>query len=290
VDHSVCASVGRFAELVCGSLRSAAVQQQGLPEFTRLTSSDTGAIHLLDHRHRATLASTIGAPITLLYEFEELSRGTNAYFRRSVTTRFPVHDVMLHSTAGDHHGSPEGKLLARYGFDHCMFVPLIRNGRAVGTITVARAAGGPAFTLDEQHLAHRLARFAALAVANAALHEAATGADAAEDPLFPPGTGATRPAPDADVLTARLSAGPAAAANAVTPHKLAGVDDVLTAREVEVLELVVSGLTNLEIASELSIAVNTVKQHVKHIYRKLGVRSRFEAARRTRYDGLWPLD
>jgi DNA-binding CsgD family transcriptional regulator/GAF domain-containing protein len=285
VDHSVCAPVARFAELVCGTLRSATVQQQGLPEFTRLTGSDSGAIHLLDHRYRATLASMIGAPIMLLYEFEELNRRTSAYFRRSFTTRFPIHDVMLHSAPEDHRGSPEGKLLAKYGFEHCMFVPLIRNGRAVGTITVARAAGRPAFTLDEQHLADRLARFAALALANAGQHEAATGPDVAEEALFPLGGGATRPVPDTGVLTVRLRAGRAAAVNAGTPHRLAGIDDVLTAREIEVLELVAGGLTNMEIANELSIAVNTVKQHVKHIYRKLGARSRFDALRLTRDDG-----
>jgi hypothetical protein len=110
LDHSVWASVARFAELVCGTLRLAGVQQQGLPEFTRLTGSDSGAIHLLDHRYRATLASMIGAPIMLLYEFEELDRDTSAYVRRSFSTRFPVHDVMLHATTGDHRGSPEGKL------------------------------------------------------------------------------------------------------------------------------------------------------------------------------------
>jgi DNA-binding CsgD family transcriptional regulator len=285
LDHSAWASIARFAELVCGTLRPVAVQQQGLPEFTRLTGCDSGAVHLLDHRYRATLASTIGAPIMLLYEFEELNRSTSAYFQRSITTRFPVHDVMLHSTAGDHRGSPEGTLLAKYGFEHCMLVPLIRNGRALGTITVARAAGRPAFTLDEQHLADRLARFIALALANAAQHEAATGADAAEEALFPPGARATRPTPDTGVLTARLRAGHTTAVSAVTPYKLAGLDDVLTAREIDVLELVAGGLTNVEIGNELSIAVNTVKQHLKHIYRKLGARSRFEAVRLTREDG-----
>jgi DNA-binding CsgD family transcriptional regulator len=282
--HSEWAPIARFAELVCGTLRSADVQQQGLPEFTRLTGSDSGAIHLLDHRYRATLASTIGAPIMLLYEFEQLNRGTNAYFRRSVATRFPVHDVMLHATVGDHRGSPEGRLLAKYGFEHCMLVPLVRNGRALGTITVARTAGRSAFTLDEQHLADRLARFVAIALSNAAQHEAATGADAADEALFPPGADATRPAPETGVLTTRLSAGRAAAASAVTRYKPAGLDDVLTAREIEVLELVVGGLTNAEISDELSIAVNTVKQHLKHIYRKLGARSRFDAVWLTRED------
>jgi DNA-binding NarL/FixJ family response regulator len=53
----------------------------------------------------------------------------------------------------------------------------------------------------------------------------------------------------------------------------------LTPRETEVHELVAQGLTNEEIAKLLYISVSTTKVHVKHIYEKLGVRSRLEAAR-----------
>ena len=52
----------------------------------------------------------------------------------------------------------------------------------------------------------------------------------------------------------------------------------LTAREREVLELVVSGLSNKEIADRLSVTVDAVRFHLKHIYQKLHVHSRTEAA------------
>jgi DNA-binding NarL/FixJ family response regulator len=51
----------------------------------------------------------------------------------------------------------------------------------------------------------------------------------------------------------------------------------LTARELEVLELLRQGLTNREIAQSLWIEESTVKVHVRHILRKLGVRSRTAA-------------
>jgi LuxR family maltose regulon positive regulatory protein len=51
----------------------------------------------------------------------------------------------------------------------------------------------------------------------------------------------------------------------------------LTARELEVLRLIVAGLSNPEIAEELFIAVSTVKSHINHIYGKLGVESRTQA-------------
>jgi DNA-binding NarL/FixJ family response regulator len=53
----------------------------------------------------------------------------------------------------------------------------------------------------------------------------------------------------------------------------------LTAREAEVLELLQDGRTNAEIATELSIGVETVRTHARNIYRKLGVPSRRELAR-----------
>jgi DNA-binding NarL/FixJ family response regulator len=52
----------------------------------------------------------------------------------------------------------------------------------------------------------------------------------------------------------------------------------LTDRELEVLRLVAKGLSNREIATELVIAENTVKNHVRNILEKLQLRSRMEAA------------
>jgi DNA-binding NarL/FixJ family response regulator len=58
----------------------------------------------------------------------------------------------------------------------------------------------------------------------------------------------------------------------------------LTPRESEVHDLLAQGLTNEEIAKLLYISISTAKVHVKHIYDKLGVRSRLEAARALRDD------
>ncbi len=52
----------------------------------------------------------------------------------------------------------------------------------------------------------------------------------------------------------------------------------LTDRELEVLRLVAKGLSNKEIAAELVISQNTVKNHVRNILDKLNLRSRVEAA------------
>jgi LuxR family maltose regulon positive regulatory protein len=54
----------------------------------------------------------------------------------------------------------------------------------------------------------------------------------------------------------------------------------LSKREMEVLRLLATSLPPDEIASELFIAVSTVKSHIKNIYAKLGVHRRYEAVQR----------
>jgi DNA-binding NarL/FixJ family response regulator len=60
----------------------------------------------------------------------------------------------------------------------------------------------------------------------------------------------------------------------------------LTAREREVLELVGAGLTNAEIAAQLQLSPNTVKEHASTMFRKLGARNRADAVQRAQRLGL----
>jgi DNA-binding NarL/FixJ family response regulator len=60
----------------------------------------------------------------------------------------------------------------------------------------------------------------------------------------------------------------------------------LTPREREVLEQIVEGQTNRQIAQQLSLSVGTVKIHVEHIIAKLGVADRTQAAVRAVESGL----
>jgi DNA-binding NarL/FixJ family response regulator len=63
-----------------------------------------------------------------------------------------------------------------------------------------------------------------------------------------------------------------------TPRLAADVDVPLTQRESEVLRHLALGLTNKEIAQALHISYETVKEHVQHILRKIGVSDRTQAA------------
>jgi LuxR family transcriptional regulator, maltose regulon positive regulatory protein len=81
------------------------------------------------------------------------------------------------------------------------------------------------------------------------------------------------PGPGHDQLPARRSIPDRAPVLAV---------ETLTERELEVLRHVSGLLSNAELASEMYITVNTVKTHLKHIYRKLAATRRGEAIRRAR--------
>jgi DNA-binding NarL/FixJ family response regulator len=63
-----------------------------------------------------------------------------------------------------------------------------------------------------------------------------------------------------------------------TPRVGSDVEVPLTKRENEVLKQLAFGLTNKEIAQALGISYETVKEHVQHILRKIGVSDRTQAA------------
>jgi LuxR family maltose regulon positive regulatory protein len=76
---------------------------------------------------------------------------------------------------------------------------------------------------------------------------------------------------------------PAAAPCALNPSAL---DEPLTTREIQVLELLGQRLQDKEIASYLGIAPTTVKTHLRHLYQKLRVNSRFQAVSKAHALGL----
>jgi LuxR family maltose regulon positive regulatory protein len=79
--------------------------------------------------------------------------------------------------------------------------------------------------------------------------------------------------------------GAAQAPAAPPPRRRTGVDP-LTEREIVVLRHLRSMMSMAEIASMLCVSANTVKTHVKNVYRKLGVSRRRDAVRRAQEVGL----
>lgn len=60
----------------------------------------------------------------------------------------------------------------------------------------------------------------------------------------------------------------------------------MSEREREVLDLLVTGATNREIAGSLYLSPHTVKKHTSSLYRKLSARNRTEAVQRAQRLGL----
>jgi NarL family two-component system response regulator YdfI len=64
--------------------------------------------------------------------------------------------------------------------------------------------------------------------------------------------------------------------------------DILTPRQLEVLELLGQGYANKEIETELGVADRTVRAHLTEIFKVLGVQSRIRAVVEARRRGLIP--
>lgn len=67
---------------------------------------------------------------------------------------------------------------------------------------------------------------------------------------------------------------------------LANDDLPLTSREIEILELVAAGATNGDVAGKLWVTEQTVKFHLRNIYRKLDVTNRTEASHFAHVNGI----
>jgi LuxR family transcriptional regulator, maltose regulon positive regulatory protein len=75
-------------------------------------------------------------------------------------------------------------------------------------------------------------------------------------------------------------------ARAPTAIAASAISEPLSAREGDILKMIAEGLSNKEIARNLSIAPETVKSHVKHIFTKLNVEKRAQAVSRAQVLGF----
>jgi DNA-binding NarL/FixJ family response regulator len=92
---------------------------------------------------------------------------------------------------------------------------------------------------------------------------------------------------DPGVQRQMLAALPSPAAPAATPPAITSTAG-LTSRELEVLGLIASGYSNIEIADRLVVSMATVKTHVNRIFAKAGVRDRAQAVIFAHRNGLDP--
>jgi two-component system response regulator DesR len=128
---------------------------------------------------------------------------------------------------------------------------LLISGAGRISATAARAAGAAGFVTKDRSAAEIVE----------AIRRIGAGEDVFDTPPSPTGGGS-------------------AAAPARPGHQR------LTGRELEVLQLVAAGLTNAEIAAELRLSPNTVKEHASSMFRKVGARNRADAVVRAQRLGI----
>jgi DNA-binding NarL/FixJ family response regulator len=75
-------------------------------------------------------------------------------------------------------------------------------------------------------------------------------------------------------------------AQSVSGEPVRGIPGDLSPREVDVLKLIATGLSNTEIAEALFVSNATVKTHINHIFEKTGARDRAQAVRYAYEHGL----
>jgi len=119
-------------------------------------------------------------------------------------------------------------------------------------------------------------------------------------PLFDRLRNQLHAAMDADTYQMHWNKGPARTVDSLTiylqhafraPADAGAVgthDQLLTAREREILGLMAAGMTNPQIAAQLVIGAGTVKTHTLNIYRKLEVANRTQAIVRAQELGFLP--
>jgi LuxR family maltose regulon positive regulatory protein len=87
-------------------------------------------------------------------------------------------------------------------------------------------------------------------------------------------------------LAEAFGPGTAAIPPPASPPPVQNLPEPLSDREVEVLRLIATGLSNADAGRKLFIAPSTVKKHLENIYAKLGTRNRTQAIARAREAGV----
>src|SRR5438132_13955922 len=159
--------------------------------------------------------------------------------------------VLLHGGAYTQPSSDHPRELAS-----SIVVPLALSGRLVGVLNASREPGAPRMDQNAVRLLELLANQAAILIDSVQMLDELQRKDQRLEQLV-------------DQLLGETGRRPATSVDLLAP---------LTRREQQVLELLVDGLTNREIAMRLVVEPDTVKDHVQSIIKKLGATDRTHAA------------
>src|ERR671930_1960951 len=213
----------------------------------QVVRADAGSIMLLSRERDTLVVVAARGPRarTILGTRQPADRSVAGWALRAGET------VLLHGSAFTQPSSDHPRELSS-----SVVVPLALSGRLVGVMNASREPGTSRMDEPSARLLELLANQAAILIDNAQMLEELQRKDQRLEQLVDQllGESGRRPATNVDLLAP------------------------LTRREQQVLELLVEGLTNREIAMRLVVEPDTVKDHVQSIIKKLGATDRTHAA------------
>lgn len=218
----------------------------------QVVGADAGSVMLLSRERDTLIVVAARGPRarTILGSRQPADRSVAGWALRAGET------VLLHGA------QPSVSLTAQPTSDHprdlasSVVVPLALSGRLVGVMNASREPGAPRMDQATARLVELLANQAAILIDSAQMGDELQRKDQRLEQLV-------------DQLLGETGRRPSASVDLLAP---------LTRREQQVLELLVDGLTNREIAVRLVVEPDTVKDHVQSIIKKLGATDRTHAA------------
>lgn len=223
------------------------VLDQLLGSALQVVQADAGSVMLLSRERDTLVVVAARGPRaqTILGTRQPANRSVAGWALRAGET------VLLHGSANEQPSSDHPRELAS-----SVVVPLALSGRLVGVLNASREPGAPRMDEPAARLLELLANQAAILIDNAQMLEELQRKDQRLEQLV-------------DQLLGETGRRPATSLDLLAP---------LTRREQQVMELLVDGLTNREIALRLVVEPDTVKDHVQSIIKKLGATDRTHAA------------
>ncbi|HYY87538.1 MAG TPA: GAF domain-containing protein [Chloroflexota bacterium] len=218
-----------------------------LESALNVVRADAGSVMLLSRERDTLVVVAARGPRarTILGTRQPADRSVAGWALRAGET------VLLHGSASEQPASDHPRELAS-----AVVVPLALGGRLVGVLNASREPGATRMDERSARLLELLANQAAILIDSAQMLEELQRKDQRLEQLV-------------DQLLGETGRRPAASVELLAP---------LTRREQQVLELLVDGLTNREIALRLVVEPDTVKDHVQSIIKKLGATDRTHAA------------
>jgi DNA-binding CsgD family transcriptional regulator/putative methionine-R-sulfoxide reductase with GAF domain len=213
----------------------------------QVVRADAGSVMLLSRERDTLVVVAARGPRarTILGTRQPADRSVAGWALRAGET------VLLHGSAELSPVSDHPRELAS-----SVVVPLALSGRLVGVLNASREPGAPRMDEQTARLLELLANQAAILIDNAQMLDELQRKDQRLEQLV-------------DQLLGETGRRPATSVELLAP---------LTRREQQVLELLVDGLTNREIAMRLVVEPDTIKDHVQSIIKKLGATDRTHAA------------